>query len=257
MLHTVPFTHQAADLQSRIEALSAENERLETWARMVLHDIRAPLRAMSELPGWITEDLIAHFGAIPGDIRRDLEGITEKCRQIDQMATDMLNQQQPAEVGKQRAGVDPTPLLTQSIAQAAVPDSFRIEIAPDLPRLHGNPQELVIVMRNLLANAVQHHDRPAGAIRVDGAVTSGHVILRFHDDGPGIAEGHHTSVWEMFTSHPSGRAARGSGIGLAFVQQSMRNVGGDARIEPSAFGRGTCIALMFPRKSDVAQSRVA
>ncbi len=89
-----------------------------------------------------------------------------------------------------------------------------------------------------------NHDLDDGAGRERDLPAGAYVSVRVSDDGAGMSEDTRTRAFEpFFTTKPMGQ---GTGLGLSMVYGFARQSGGQARIE-SRPGRGTCVALYFPR----------
>src|SRR5690606_41487837 len=100
----------------------------------------------------------------------------------------------------------------------------------------------------LIDNAVKYldTDRP-GEIVVSGEeLAGGWVVYRIADNGRGVAPRDHERIFELFRR--SGRQDRaGEGLGLAFVRNSGRRLGGTIEVE-SELGIGSTFRLKFPKR---------
>jgi signal transduction histidine kinase len=104
------------------------------------------------------------------------------------------------------------------------------------------------VLGNLIDNAVKYLEpsRPGRIVISGEALAGGWVRYSVTDNGRGIAERDHERVFELFR-----RAGRqntlGEGLGLAFVRNSVRRLGGSIEIE-SELGKGSTFHLKFPTR---------
>jgi len=109
----------------------------------------------------------------------------------------------------------------------------------------GLPQQPVMVLAdesqlrqalvNVLRNSVEAMPQ-GGRLQIEVAEQADRVLLSVQDSGPGIPTEFRSRLFEPFaTTKP-----RGTGLGLAFVQQVMHECGGEVSIE-SEVGRGTCV----------------
>ena len=98
--------------------------------------------------------------------------------------------------------------------------------------LVGDRIQLEIVLRNLLANAVQALGQaPEGAARriaVDTGVDGEFIWIRIADNGPGIADKIRDRLFEPFVSLKSS----GMGLGLAISRSIVEAHGGSLTVEP-------------------------
>lgn len=123
--------------------------------------------------------------------------------------------------------------------------TLEADLAPT-PAL-GDPAALAILAANLVANALQHHDRPGGTVRITTAIADGRAILRVTDDGPGIAAGHLPHLFDRFYRADAARTGGSgrTGLGLAIAQRIADNHGGTITVETLS-PRGTCFTFSLP-----------
>lgn len=107
-----------------------------------------------------------------------------------------------------------------ALAPAAVEKHVRLELMADAEAeatVHGNPEMLRVLLRNLLDNAILHTPRGT-AVQVQISHEPGTTCLTVSDDGPGIAAEERDRVLERFY-RPLGTQASGSGLGLSIVKR--------------------------------------
>ena len=125
-------------------------------------------------------------------------------------------------------------------------------VVGDLPWIESDRLSIEQIFGNLIDNAVKYLDpaRP-GRIEVTGAeVPAGRLIYRIVDNGRGISDRDHERIFELFRR--SGRQDRpGEGLGLAFVRNSVRRLGGEITVE-SELGQGSTFVLEFPKRLNLA-----
>ena len=93
----------------------------------------------------------------------------------------------------------------------------------------------------------------AGRIVISGAPIGGEMVeYRIADNGRGISDRDHERIFELFRR--SGRQDRpGEGLGLAFVRNSVRRLGGEIHVE-SELGKGSTFILKFPTRLSVVDA---
>ena len=119
-----------------------------------------------------------------------------------------------------------------------------------MPTFATIAQPLDIVLRNLIDNAVKHHDLEAGRIIVHAEDGGENWIFSVADDGPGIPRDWHDAIFEPFKRIlDEEEAPEGSGIGLALVKKTVEWFGGriEIRSDPAA-RRGTTFRVHWPKE---------
>lgn len=119
-------------------------------------------------------------------------------------------------------------------------------VTPETLWLQGYPSACQIVFQHLLDNCLQHafKQRPQGAIMVSVEAVEGAVLVRWEDDGVGIAAEQLPQVFDPFYTTQLGQT--GMGLGLASVHSMIVNLmHGQVTLE-STHGHGTRVLLKLP-----------
>lgn len=236
-----------ARVAERTADLTAANEELQRYAYIASHDLRAPLRALMTIPEWLRESMTERLGEIPDEIEEDLFEMERQSRRLDCLLTDLLAYARIGQSGEDWQVLEPEPLIAESIALAGVPDGFRVALRGPFPRIYATPTEFKLAIRNLVSNAVKHHDRADGAITISATAAPGETVIEVADDGPGIEPRYAEKIFEMFSTLRPRDEVEGSGMGLAMVKKSMERCGGRVRLAAAAPGaRGARLELHFP-----------
>ena len=104
--------------------------------------------------------------------------------------------------------------------------------------MHGNPDELHRLIRNLLENAVRHTPEKT-TVELTARRDGDEALLEVLDDGPGIPAGIEEQVFDRFV-RGEGPAdtigGGGSGLGLAIVRAVAQSHGGSVDAGKSIYG---------------------
>jgi signal transduction histidine kinase len=143
--------------------------------------------------------------------------------------------------------------VADSIRHQTEASNAEIIVEP-LPGVESDRLSMEQILGNLIDNAVKYLDpsRP-GRIVVSGRETGdGWIVYRIADNGRGISARDHERIFELFRR--SGKQDRaGEGLGLAFVRNSVRRLGGDITVE-SELGKGSTFMLKFPTRLVLADA---
>jgi signal transduction histidine kinase len=226
--------------------LARVNRDLEEFAYVIAHDLKAPLRAIRITADRLVQQLGAAIGQEP---RASLALIGQQSRRMSQMLSGLLEYSRVGRKKEVEAEVDLRALAAEIAASARGAGGIRIEIAEDSwPRFVTLREPLDVVLRNLVENAVKHHDRTEGLVRLHCDDGGDAWILAVEDDGPGIPPGYHAAVFEPFCRIHDDGAGEGSGIGLALVKKIVELVGGTVEIvSDPATRRGSLFRVRWPK----------
>lgn len=126
-----------------------------------------------------------------------------------------------------------------------ISEGFTFEIADDLPVFDTLKVPLQQVLRNLIQNAIKHHDRPDGHISLTARDTGDFHEFTVADDGGGIPRAMQESIFDVFTRGVT-RDEVGSGMGLAIVRRTIERLGGTIRVD-SKSGEGAAFSFTWPK----------
>lgn len=259
-------------VQDRTAALTRANEEIQRFAYIVSHDLRAPLvnimgyTSELEQAGRVIDAAIAEaethrevardvVTAVREDVPEAIGFIRASTEKMDRLINAILKLSREG-----RRNLLPEPLDMTRLAQA-IADSVhhqteasgaRITVEA-LPPIESDRLSMEQIVGNLIDNAVKYldTDRP-GEIVVSGQeVAGGWVVYHIADNGRGVAPRDHERIFELFRR--SGRQDRsGEGLGLAFVRNSVRRLGGSIEVE-SELGKGSTFMLKFPTRLIVSE----
>jgi two-component system, LuxR family, sensor kinase FixL len=238
---------KAAEDQIRHYAseLERSNRELDQFAYSASHDLRSPLRAIGQMASWIAED---HGKKLPEEVCRDLGLIQSRVRRMQQLLDDMLDYARAGRQDGELARVDSEKLVNEIVDLLAPPSGFTVCVGA-MPTLVTQRAPLAQVLRNLIGNAIKHHDRTVGHIEISASDHGDQVEFVVRDDGPGIPREYHKEVFQMFSTLKPRDVVEGSGMGLAMVRKILENRGGAIHIE-SAEGRGATFRFIWPKSAE-------
>jgi signal transduction histidine kinase len=123
--------------------------------------------------------------------------------------------------------------------------TFQQEIESKLPSVVGNEETLVMVIINLIENAIKF--TPSGSVNLSIRRNSDRVSIIVSDDGIGIPEEAIPNLYQRFYRARTAveRGIAGSGLGLYMVKEGLERFGGSILTE-SAEGAGTTIKVSLP-----------
>lgn len=231
-----------AEATQRAKELARVNRDLDEFASIVSHDLKAPMRAIR----YLVDDLER---ALADPAKDDPAAVLARIREQSLRMTTMLTQlHEYARAGYKHtvaSKVDTRALAAGIVRSLPRPAGFRIEIAGEWPVMLTLASQLDLVIRNLVENAIKHHDRERGSVRITAKPARSFLGIEIADDGPGIAPHHHVAVFEPFRT--LGESEGGGGMGLAFVKKTVEAAGGriGLRSDP-AIERGTTFSIDWP-----------
>lgn len=238
--HVAERTRQ---LEQKNVELERSNHELDQFAYVASHDLKAPLRAITQLAHWIGEDAI---DVLPQSSKSHLAKLLKRIERLEQLLDDLLTY---SRAGRQRHSpepVDAAALVRDVVNILAPPEEFVVQIDDSMPTFSTERVPLETALRNLIGNAVKHHSRSDGRVQV--TIEDRGDVLEFavSDDGPGIEEQFHDRIFQVFQTLQPRDQVEGSGMGLAIVKKLVETRGGAIWVESDP-DRGTTFRFTWSK----------
>lgn len=233
---------QETMLAQRTRELERSNKELATFAYVASHDLRSPLRGISQLAEWITEDMPDQM---PEEIAGHLKLMRSRVARMERLLDDLLAYSRVGRLEGDVAEVDVARMCREVFDLIAPPEGFGLDLAPDLPCFTTRATPLAQVFQNLIGNAVKHHDRDTGTISVSARAIAGGYVFTVADDGPGISPQFHDRIFALFQTLRPRDEVEGSGMGLALVRKLVEIYGGRVAVASDGV-RGTAFTFTWP-----------
>jgi PAS domain S-box-containing protein len=223
--------------------LRQANANLEEFTYAVSHDLKSPLRGISDLVEWIVEDL---GGAEPQEVSRNLGRIRDRIHRLEMVIDDLLAYARAGTAFTDAVHVDLEDLLAGILELLPRPPGFSVSLQIKARPFVTNKAPLESVLRNLINNAIKHHDLPTGRITIAVADVGRYCVFTVTDDGPGIPLASQERVFRIFQTLAT-ETRDHSGIGLALSKRLVEAHGGWIKLDSKTGVRGTAFHVWWPR----------
>jgi len=246
---TEQFTHELEEtVKVRTAELSETIGHLETFSYTIVHDLRAPLRAMQGFGKILAEECGPRVGPQGLDY---IERIVNSAQRMDRLIQDVLNYSGMARGEMKLEPVDLHKLLQGIIETypSLQPSRGEIRVEGRLPVLLANEGALTQTLSNLLENAFEFVAPgivPKVHIWSEPSTLAGLPSAKIYvrDNGVGIAKEYQKTIFGIFQR--LSQKADGTGIGLAIVAKAVERMGGKVGLQ-SEPGKGSTFWLELKR----------
>ncbi|MBS1664631.1 MAG: CHASE3 domain-containing protein [Bacteroidetes bacterium] len=215
-------------LSQTISELEKKNQELNQFAYVVSHDLKAPVRGISNVIKWIEED---HGSEIGPTVRKYLDFIPDRVNRMEALIDGMLEYARAGREGALKEAVDVEKLVGE-LADLIVPDGYIIR-TERLPVVFTERLTLQQVLSNLIGNAVKYGRAGATVITVGAVDYGAHYEFWVEDNGPGIPAQYHEKIFGMFRTLREKADKESTGIGLSIVRKIVEERGGSIRLVSS------------------------
>lgn len=259
-----PMSDMAAAQAELLAELEATRAALGDFVYVVTHDLRAPLRHIISYAKLLQEDCGERLDS---EGREFLNTITDAAQFMGRQIDGLKEWAQLDTVSMQPVEVDFADLLAQlqsdltaqhTMAQTASPNGqprparkVHWQIAPELPRLHGDVAMLRQLFTQLLDNALKFTRlRTAALIVVEAEPApasqgSGKVTVSVRDNGAGFDPAQRDKLFNVFQRLHSASQFEGLGLGLALARKIALRHGGTISID-AAPNAGCHVSVTLP-----------
>ncbi|WP_232496001.1 sensor histidine kinase [Novosphingobium kaempferiae] len=224
-------------------ALQQTNAQLEEFTYVASHDLRSPLRGISDLVSWIREDLDGT--ELPEDVVHNFDRISQRIARCEQMIDDLLSYARAGVRDTQMQRIDPHELVEEALELTAIPEGFEVDVDVQGGDIVAPRAPLSTSLRNMLSNAVKHHGGTQGRIRIAMREEGRFSVFTVEDDGQGIPPGNEDRIFKLF--HRASPNTAGDGVGLAFTRRMINAHGGMVTVQGRGPLGGAKFEVHWPR----------
>ena len=237
-----------AKAEAAIDAADRANEDLRAFTYSVSHELRSPAITVQMV---LNELRDGHAGPLTDEASGLIDQALDTIKRMQGTITTVLDFNRMVGSEPVRTGVDLTE-VTQDILReraaeiAAAPAEITVA---HLPRVTADPEQIRILLSNLIDNAIKYK-KPGETARLDisatyPGATRETVELSFVDQGIGLDPDYGEKIFQMFWRGHTQRKITGTGLGLSLCQRIAKAHGGSVRATSDGTS-GSTFTLTLP-----------
>jgi len=223
----------------------AQSERESAWremAKQVAHEIKNPLTPLKLGLQLLEKSWKDKDPKFDQKFERFSKSFVEQIESLSSIASEFSSFARMPDTRLERINI--FEMLNQAITIFVQMDNIKINYQqPEAPfYIRADRDQLLRCFNNLLKNAIEAtQTRNPGIIDISYVISKNNILLSIKDNGNGIPEQLRDKIFEPnFTTKSSG-----TGLGLAFVKNSIENADGRVWFE-TIQGVGTTFYLSLP-----------
>lgn len=234
---------QEQQLLEYAQNLEKINKELDQFAYIVSHDLKAPLRAITNLSEWIEEDLA---GKADAETSKNFEMLRSRIRRMESLIDGVLQYSRAGRAKTETQPINLSEFVQDIVANLSPPEQFTVHVQENMPVLNCEKIAVEQVFSNFISNAIKYNTAPAPEIRIRYADFG--LFHRFcvEDNGPGIDPQFHEKVFMIFQTLQSRDVVDSTGVGLAIVKKIVEEKAGRVWVE-SELGKGARFYFTIPK----------
>jgi len=223
---------QLADSFNQMAAVVAEVDRMKSeFVTIASHELRTPIHAMLLSVSGILE---GYSGEITEEVREDLLIVNEGISRLMSLVENLLD---ISRIEARKSDLNITRNSLERIINKSIEELSHLiqsnhhqvkkSILKDMPDVFVDRKKITQVVINLLSNAVKYTPEK-GVILISTEKEAEEIIISIADNGYGIPEWAHTSIFKKFFQADSimSQKVGGSGLGLTIAKGIIEEHGG-------------------------------
>jgi signal transduction histidine kinase len=232
---------EKADLRRKV---AGQQEELQNFALMLVHDLRAPMRSIQgfvrlierNIDGGDTEKLAEFCGLVSGAALR-MDALIDTLHQYTK-----VDERVPfVPVEMQNVLEDTLSNLKHSIDGRGACVTHG-----NLPTVFGSAPQLTQLLQNLIGNGIKYCEADVPSVHIAAEAHDQNIwLFTVKDNGIGIPEEYYERAFDAFRRLPGSGMYEGTGLGLATCRKIVTRHGGTIGCS-SELGRGTSFFFTLP-----------
>lgn len=232
-------------------------EKMKTeFVSTVSHELRTPLTSIKGFVATLLDDAEGYYDH---NVRMEFYRIIDtECDRLRRLIDDLLNVSR-IEAGRamelQWQPLDLAEMIHRVVdAQKsyATVHTFKFDLAPNLPTVYGDYDQVDRILTNLISNAIKYSPQ-GGEITLSLKEVGDFLEGTVTDQGIGIPAEHLDKIFERFHRVAGQGTPGGTGLGLFLTKHLVEAHGGSIWAE-SRVGKGSSFHFTLPKKAPEEQA---
>ncbi len=232
-----------------LHEIESANKELKDFAYITSHDLKAPLRGINTIVGWLCDDYADTFDETA---KEQFEMLRTRVGRMHNLIEGILQYSRIGRIREDLIRIDLNELLQDVIESIAPPQHICVDITDPLPEIDFEPTRATQLFQNLIGNAIKYMDKPDGKIRIGCNDESSHWVFSVADNGPGIEEKHFDKIFKIFQTLCPRDEFESTGVGLTIVKKIVEIYNGEIWLE-SEPGQGTTFFVRLPKETQMVE----
>lgn len=218
-------------LEEKTKQLLLSNQELERFAYIASHDLKTPLNNIisfslllkKELKDIVNPKVHQYFGFIQdGSVK------------MNQLIKDVLEYSKLSATVVDEELIDLNELVNEikiSISEYINERNAIIKVNNTLPTIKSNHAKMYLLFKNLIENGIKYNESFIPTVEIDVKKEAEYYLFIIADNGIGINEEFHASIFNMFSRLHNSSQYEGTGLGLSLSKKIVEGLSGSIYVE--------------------------
>lgn len=229
--------------QSELGELKKE---FDDFIYIVSHDIKSPMRAISNLTTWIEEDFDKGLNQ---DMLSNLVLLRNRVNRLENMMNSLLDLSRIDRMELEFYEIDIIKMIENTIQLLDINSNVEFRITPNIENrtCFTLGTKLKKVILSVIDNAIQFTDKKETKVAISIIENKSDYIIEIADNGPGIPNELVERIFTIFYTVNSKDIVNSTGAGLALSKKILKLVGGSIQYSPG-LETGSIFTINWPKK---------
>ena len=231
----------------RTKELAESNEDLKRFAYITSHDLREPLRMITNFLQLLER---RYKDKLDQDAIDFINFAVDGAKRLDDMINDLLEYSRLTRIDLHFTQVNSEKALEETliILKVLIEENNAVVTYDPLPNIIGDEILFIQLFQNLINNAIKYRSQETPQIHISAKKENNQYLFSVKDNGIGIDSKHLDCIFTIFQRLHGKDEYEGTGIGLAIAEYIVHKFGGVIWVE-SELGKGSTFYFTIPIKS--------
>ena len=219
------LTKKESELEQRADSLIRSNAELEQFAYVASHDLQEPLRMVASYLQLLER---RYKGKLDSNADEFIGFAVDGAVRMQNLINDLLSYSRVSTRGKPFEQIDCLVALERVLSNLKIViEETETKITNEaLPTVSADPNQLVQLFQNLIANAIKFRSEEPPEIQIKAKHQNDGWLFSFSDNGIGLDMQHAERIFLIFQRLHSKGEYPGTGIGLAVCKRIVERHNG-------------------------------
>lgn len=248
VIAVIPEGTPIQDIVDARIALITSNQELEDFASIAAHDLKEPLRMISQFLSRLNQRNEELFDE---KSKRDIHFVLDGAQRMNVLIQDLLEY---AQVGSEEAAFEQVNLYqtlqeVTGLMASVIEEKNAIITIAELPNVWAQPTGMKLLFQNLLGNALKYQSQNSQPeIEIASEEFENHFVISIKDNGIGISPENLSKIFNRFSRVHSNSEYAGVGMGLATCKKITNIHQGNLEVT-STLGEGSTFYFTILKNS--------
>ncbi len=246
ILNAIERAHLKRQVRQYQQELEKSYLSLSEFTHTVSHDLKAPLRRIIQYCDLLKEEKSGMFDEDGADY---INRLRVNAYRMQRLIDDLLIYSHTINAKEEKKEIDLNKVVSDIVDEFGelIEENNATVTVENLPTVTVYPVRIKELFQNLIENALKYRNEKDPAVIISCKEEGKNFTFSVSDNGEGINEKHHETIFRAFERLHTQDEIEGSGLGLSICSKAVEMHGGKMWVE-SKTGEGATFKFTIPQK---------